>query len=239
MEQKSSEGIGSPRRSSVTTRTGFGSPPAALSQTVQAPNLPGTLPLFTFTCPSARAVVCIFVRFCPKKCCIFPSKCFPFGHMRSPLLLVAVARNVTVAATQYACGDNLDENVNKAETLVRQVPFHFSALLAALITLSHTWHTMTNELLCVFFRVCMQAAKEGANIILIQELFQTTYFCQEQRAELFQLAHDVRSSRSRFDWPFLFVHSPLYAVVRCGACRLSHCLVAYESAIASLCKIIR
>lgn len=43
----------------------------------------------------------------------------------------------------------------------------------------------------VFTNAALQAAKAGANIILIQELFETTYFCQEQRADLFQLAHDV------------------------------------------------
>lgn len=34
-----------------------------------------------------------------------------------------------------------------------------------------------------------QAAAEGARIILLQELFQTPYFCKDQRQELFALAH--------------------------------------------------
>lgn len=34
-----------------------------------------------------------------------------------------------------------------------------------------------------------QAATEGARIILLQELFQTPYFCKDQRQELFALAH--------------------------------------------------
>jgi N-carbamoylputrescine amidase len=33
-----------------------------------------------------------------------------------------------------------------------------------------------------------EAAGRGANIVLLQELFETVYFCQEQRQELFELA---------------------------------------------------
>lgn len=36
-----------------------------------------------------------------------------------------------------------------------------------------------------------QAAAQGARIILLQELFQTPYFCKDQRQELFALAHSV------------------------------------------------
>jgi N-carbamoylputrescine amidase len=38
-------------------------------------------------------------------------------------------------------------------------------------------------------KVVREAAKEGANIILLQELFETPYFCQDQKQELFARAH--------------------------------------------------
>jgi len=61
-------------------------------------------------------------------------------------------RTVTVAATQMACGWDLEANVAKAERLVRA------------------------------------AAGQGAQIVLIQELFETPYFCQDQKQALFELA---------------------------------------------------
>ncbi|GHA18665.1 N-carbamoylputrescine amidase [Oceanisphaera arctica] len=65
---------------------------------------------------------------------------------------------VTVAATQMACSWNKEENINRAEKLVRE------------------------------------AATQGAQIILIQELFETPYFCIDQSPEHFALAHDVDNS---------------------------------------------
>lgn len=59
---------------------------------------------------------------------------------------------VTLAATQMACGPDRDANVAKAEDLVRR------------------------------------AAAAGANVVLIQELFETPYFPQDQRQDLFALA---------------------------------------------------
>ncbi|HEX4292881.1 MAG TPA: N-carbamoylputrescine amidase [Rhizomicrobium sp.] len=61
-------------------------------------------------------------------------------------------RNVTFAATQFACSWDCAANVAKAKELVRA------------------------------------AAAQGANAILIQELFETPYFCQDQSAEYFKLA---------------------------------------------------
>ena len=61
-------------------------------------------------------------------------------------------RKVTVAATQMACTDNSDENINKAVELIRN------------------------------------AKKEGANIILIQELFSSLYFPCNNDPENFKLA---------------------------------------------------
>ncbi|MBL1377591.1 N-carbamoylputrescine amidase [Zobellella iuensis] len=65
---------------------------------------------------------------------------------------------VTVAATQMACSWNKEENIARAEQLVRQ------------------------------------AAAQGAQIILIQELFETPYFCIDQSPEHFALAQEVDNS---------------------------------------------
>lgn len=62
-------------------------------------------------------------------------------------------RKVKVAATQMACTWNLEENLQKAEKMVRE------------------------------------AAQDGANVILLQELFETPYFCQKQDFQYFDLAH--------------------------------------------------
>ncbi|HET7333542.1 MAG TPA: N-carbamoylputrescine amidase [Rhizomicrobium sp.] len=61
-------------------------------------------------------------------------------------------RNITLAATQFACSWDRAANIAKAKDLVRA------------------------------------AAEKGANAILIQELFETPYFCQDQLAEHFALA---------------------------------------------------
>lgn len=64
-------------------------------------------------------------------------------------------RNVTIAATQMSCSWDIEDNLAKAERLVRQ------------------------------------AAAQGANIVLIQELFATPYFCQDQIADFFDLARPL------------------------------------------------
>ena len=64
-------------------------------------------------------------------------------------------RAVTVAATQMACGDDADSNVEAAVDLVRS------------------------------------AAAQGAQVVLLQELFATPYFCRTQRGEHFSLAHEL------------------------------------------------
>ena len=61
-------------------------------------------------------------------------------------------RNVTVAATQMACGWDAAANITRGEALVRE------------------------------------AAGRGAQIILLQELFETPYFCQDELPEFFALA---------------------------------------------------
>ena len=62
-------------------------------------------------------------------------------------------RQVTVAATQMACGWDRDQNVAGAERLVRE------------------------------------AAGRGARIVLLQELFETPYFCKDRNRRYFGLAH--------------------------------------------------
>jgi N-carbamoylputrescine amidase len=64
-------------------------------------------------------------------------------------------REVSLAATQFTCSWNTDENVAKAERLVRQ------------------------------------AAAAGANVVLIQELFETPYFCAVQKREFMDLARPI------------------------------------------------
>ncbi len=64
-------------------------------------------------------------------------------------------RNVTLAATQMSCSWDIQNNIAKAEALVRK------------------------------------AAHQGANVILIQELFETPYFCIEQAHKHLALATTV------------------------------------------------
>ncbi|KAL4419613.1 hypothetical protein ABPG77_001667 [Micractinium sp. CCAP 211/92] len=70
----------------------------------------------------------------------------------------AEPRKVTVAATQISCSWDLEDNVRKAEKMVRD------------------------------------AASAGANIILLQELFEAPYFCQEQKEKYYRLAQPVDES---------------------------------------------
>ena len=67
-------------------------------------------------------------------------------------------RQVTVAATQFACSWDIPNNIAEAKELVRA------------------------------------AAAKGANVILLQELFETPYFCQDQCAEHFGLAKPFKNN---------------------------------------------
>lgn len=67
-------------------------------------------------------------------------------------------RNVTIAATQFACSWDRAANVACAKDLVRA------------------------------------AAAKGANVILLQELFETPYFCQDQNADHFKLASEFEGN---------------------------------------------
>ncbi len=69
-------------------------------------------------------------------------------------------RIVKVAATQMSCTDNIEDNINKAEAMVRK------------------------------------AAAQGAQIILIQELFETLYFCQKEKPEYYNYATEVSENRA-------------------------------------------
>ena len=69
-------------------------------------------------------------------------------------------RKVKVAALQMSCSDKIEENIAKADGLVRK------------------------------------AASEGAQIILMQELFETPYFCQAERPEFYRYAEELESSRA-------------------------------------------
>ena len=69
-------------------------------------------------------------------------------------------RKVTVAATQMTCSGNINQNIQKAEKLVRQ------------------------------------AASEGAQIILLQELFETLYFCQKENPDYYHFATSIEDNRA-------------------------------------------
>lgn len=69
-------------------------------------------------------------------------------------------RKVKVAATQMSCSSNIDENIRKAETLVRD------------------------------------AAKKGAQIILLQELFETPYFCQKEKSDYYTYATELETNKA-------------------------------------------
>lgn len=67
-------------------------------------------------------------------------------------------RNVTVAATQMSCSTSPQENLKKADTMVRK------------------------------------AAAQGAQIVLLQELFETPYFCQKEDANIYQWATETQQN---------------------------------------------
>jgi len=69
-------------------------------------------------------------------------------------------RKITVAATQMSCSTSIDDNIKKAEALVRK------------------------------------AAGQGARIILLQELFETPYFCQKEKAEYFEYAAELANNKA-------------------------------------------
>lgn len=69
-------------------------------------------------------------------------------------------KTVKVAATQMSCSWSVEENIAKAEKLVRQ------------------------------------AARAGAQIILLQELFETPYFCQKEKPEYYDLALPAAENRA-------------------------------------------
>ncbi len=69
-------------------------------------------------------------------------------------------RIVKVAATQMSCTDNIEDNIKKAEDMVRK------------------------------------AAAQGAQIILIQELFESLYFCQKEKPEYYNYATEVSENRA-------------------------------------------
>lgn len=65
---------------------------------------------------------------------------------------------VRIAATQMACGWDIEKNLARAEELVRE------------------------------------AAGQGANVVLLQELFATPYFCPDQKQEHFALAQPAEGN---------------------------------------------
>ena len=64
-------------------------------------------------------------------------------------------RKVKVGAVQMSMSDKVQENIRKADTLVRK------------------------------------AAEDGCNIILLPELFENLYFCQERNYDYYKLAKET------------------------------------------------
>lgn len=69
-------------------------------------------------------------------------------------------RKVKVAATQMSCSSSIDENISKAESMVRE------------------------------------AAEKGAQIILLQELFETPYFCQKEKSDYYVFATELENNKA-------------------------------------------
>jgi len=69
-------------------------------------------------------------------------------------------RKIIVAATQMSCSTSIEDNIRKAEALVRK------------------------------------AADQGAQIVLLQELFETPYFCQKEKAEYFEYATELANNKA-------------------------------------------
>lgn len=69
-------------------------------------------------------------------------------------------RNVKVAAIQMSCTNVVEDNIAKAERLVRE------------------------------------AASNGAQIILLQELFENVYFCQKEKLEYYGLSQSVEENKA-------------------------------------------
>ena len=69
-------------------------------------------------------------------------------------------RNVNVAATQMSCSGSIEDNIGKADRLVRV------------------------------------AAKKGAQIILLQELFETPYFCQKEKSDYYVYATELEQNKA-------------------------------------------
>jgi N-carbamoylputrescine amidase len=69
-------------------------------------------------------------------------------------------RKVKVAATQMSCSWDIDDNIRKADALVRK------------------------------------AAEQGAQIILLQELFETPYFCQKEKSDYYRYATELEQNRA-------------------------------------------
>ena len=84
-------------------------------------------------------------------CIAQPSRC-PQGGIS--------VRIVKVAAIQMSCSENVAQNIDKADRLVRE------------------------------------AAGKGAQIILLQELFETPYFCQKEKADYYGYAAELEQNEA-------------------------------------------
>lgn len=107
------------------------------------------------------------------------------------LLLAAAPRKVTVAATQMACSWDVEDNLVRLP-LPRQSGDMCQRSRLQLLPRrpppTSNRHPSRPPLQSKAEALVRGAAGAGANIILLQELFETPYFCQEQKQEYYRLA---------------------------------------------------
>jgi N-carbamoylputrescine amidase len=76
-----------------------------------------------------------------------------------------------------------------AETVLGHEGIDMNKVTVAATQMACGWDRAANIMAAE--RLIRGAAAEGANIVLIQELFETPYFCKDHRAEHFELAHPL------------------------------------------------
>jgi len=70
--------------------------------------------------------------------------------------------------------------------------YQFKKLTIAVIQMACTWHRQNNIQKAEF--LVRGAAKQGANLILLPELFETPYFCKDRNPQFFNLARPAQDN---------------------------------------------
>ncbi|AEC07998.1 nitrilase-like protein 1 [Arabidopsis thaliana] len=93
-------------------------------------------------------------------------------------------REVVVSSLQFACSDDISTNVAAAERFVS---------LSSSLPLSNYQSLPSSSSFKFPYALVREAHAKGANIILIQELFEGYYFCQAQREDFFKRAKPYKN----------------------------------------------